>query len=307
MRYASTLQTTWDWRAAVNFMLGGCGSALLLITACIDGTSAAWLSAILLGAALMGGGLTAVWFEIGRPWRAANVVLKPQNSWMTREAYVATLAFVLVGASVLLRWSWLALPTGMAGLAFLYCQARILHASKGVPAWREAALQPLIIATGLIEGGALLVLIQTFVSQDSKALSLTLIALLPLRLVAWSWYRKQLLAADPPKAVAAALPSLGSHFVLLGHLLPLALMAVGWFSSLLNLPATAAAALLVLLTGWHFKLILVTQLARVQGYGLGTLKRGHPLSLAGHTLVSEASVRLRKTREAKSNELRRTR
>jgi phenylacetyl-CoA:acceptor oxidoreductase subunit 2 len=306
MRYASTLQTTWDWRAAVNFMLGGCGSALLLTTTWIDGTSTVWLSAVLLGAALMGGGLTAVWFEIGRPWRAANVVLRPQNSWMTREAYVATLAFVLVGASVLLRWPWLAFAAGVTGLAFLYCQARILYASKGIPAWREVALQPLIIATGLTEGGALLVLIQAFVSQDVTASSMPLIVLLLLRLGTWSRYRKRLLAADPPKAVVAALPSLGSRFVLLGHVLPLVLLVVGGIIPLLNFPTTVAAMLLALLTGWYFKLILVTQLARVQGYGLGTLKRGHPLSLAGHTLVSEASNRLRKTREARLSVLRST-
>lgn len=306
MRYASTLQTTWDWRAAANFMLGGCGGALLFATAWIESTSAIWLSAVLLGAALMGSGLTAVWFEIGRPWRAANVTLKPQNSWMTREAYVAALALVLAGASVLLRWSWLALASGVAGLAFLYCQARILHASKGIPAWREAALQPLIVATGLTEGGALLLLIQTFVSQGTRVLSFTLIALLLLRLVAWFWYRKQVLAADPPKAVAAALPSLGLRFVLLGHVLPLALMSLGWISPLMYFPVTVAALLLALLIGWYFKLILVTQLARVQGYGLGTLKRGHPLTLAGHTLVSEASLRLRKTREANLKVLRST-
>lgn len=301
MRFASTIQTTWDWRAAANFILGGCGSALLVASAWTDPASTVWFSAVLLGAALMGSGLTAVWLEIGRPWRAANVLLKPQNSWMTREAYVATVAFVLVAAALFVRWSWLAPALGVAGLAFLFCQASILHASKGVPAWHEASLQPLIGTTGLTEGTAMLLLIQAFGSQNFRISSLTLLALLALRLIAYRWYRKALLAVDPPKPIAAALPALNSRFVLLGHALPMALLVVGWIAPRIGFPASIAAAILALLAGWHFKLLLVTRLARFQGYGLGTLKRGHPLARTGHTLVSEQSLRLRKTRQAHSN------
>ncbi|WP_294993388.1 DmsC/YnfH family molybdoenzyme membrane anchor subunit [Sulfuritalea sp.] len=301
MRYASTIQTSWDWRAAANFIFGGTGSALLAASAWTDPASAVWFSAVLLGAALMGGGLTAVWLEIGRPWRAANVMLKPQNSWMTREAYVAATAFVLVAAALPVRWSWLAPALGVVGLTFLFCQARILHASKGVPAWHEASLQPLILTTGLTEGAAMLLLVQVVVSQDTRVSSLALLALLPLRLAAWHWYRKTLLAADPPKQVAAALPGLGSRFALPGHALPLALLILGGIAPLIGFPASIAAAFLALLSGWYFKLNLVTRLARVQGYGLGTLKRGHPLARTGHTLVSEQSLRLRRTRQANSN------
>lgn len=297
MRYATILQTTWDWRAAANFMLGGCGGALLFAAAWIDISSDVWLGVVAAGAALMGSGLTAVWFKIGRPLRAANVVLRPQSSWMTREAYVAALAFALTTASALLRWPWLAVMAGWAGFAFLFAQARILHASKGIPAWREAALQPLIVATGLTEGCAVLVLIQSFASQSVVASSMTLIVLVLLRFGAWSWYSKRLAAASPPSAVTTAMDSLGTRFVLIGHVLPLVLVLAGGMFPGWNSSAVLLATLAALLSGWHFKLLLVTELARVQGYGLGTLKRGHPLSLAGHTRVSEMSGRLRKTRE----------
>jgi hypothetical protein len=46
----------------------------------------------------------------------------------------------------------------MAG-AFLYCQARILRAAKGIPAWRTPWVVPLIVLSGLAEGGALLLLL----------------------------------------------------------------------------------------------------------------------------------------------------
>ena len=56
------LQRHWDWRAAVNFMLGGSGSGLL-VAAALTGPSRATL---LLGLGLIAAGLAAVWLEIGR-------------------------------------------------------------------------------------------------------------------------------------------------------------------------------------------------------------------------------------------------
>jgi phenylacetyl-CoA:acceptor oxidoreductase subunit 2 len=48
----------------------------------------------------------------------------------------------------------------IAAGAFLYCQARILRAAKGIPAWRTPWVVPLIVISGLAEGGALLLLVQ---------------------------------------------------------------------------------------------------------------------------------------------------
>jgi hypothetical protein len=49
---------------------------------------------------------------------------------------------------------------GPAAAAFLYCQARILRAAMGIPAWRGPWVVPLIVVSGLAEGGALLWLVQ---------------------------------------------------------------------------------------------------------------------------------------------------
>ena len=47
------------------------------------------------------------------------------------------------------RSRWLA---AALALAFIYCQARMLQAAKGIPAWREPLLVPLMVVTGLAEG-----------------------------------------------------------------------------------------------------------------------------------------------------------
>ena len=95
IRFATVLQSHWDWRAAGNFVLGGAGSSLLAWSALAALGGAVLLWPVLLALALVGAGLGCVWLEIGRPWRALNVFRHPQRSWMTREGLVATLTFAL--------------------------------------------------------------------------------------------------------------------------------------------------------------------------------------------------------------------
>lgn len=150
VRGAFGRQPYWDWRAACNFVLGGSGAGVLVYAAL---RGARWLE--LLGAALVGGGLLCVWFEIGRPWRALNAYRHGATSWMSREATLAPLLFAgaLSAAwfdSPGLRWLAAALA-----LAYVYCQARMLNAGRGIPAWRAPRTVPLVITSGLVEGSGL--------------------------------------------------------------------------------------------------------------------------------------------------------
>ena len=151
----SQLQKHWDVRAALNFMLGGAGAGLM-IAAAIAGSRSPWPVAVSL--ALVASGLFAVWLEIGRKLRALHVLFNPFTSWMTREAFAAMLLFPL-GLGALLRPQFLP-AAALAAAAFLYCQARILRAATGIPAWRRPAVVPLIVITGLAEGAALLALLE---------------------------------------------------------------------------------------------------------------------------------------------------
>jgi phenylacetyl-CoA:acceptor oxidoreductase subunit 2 len=149
----SSIQKHWDVRAALNFMLGGSGAGLMIWTALLK-VSSPWPVALSL--ALVGAGLFSVWLEIGRKLRAAHVFFNPFTSWMTRESFAALAFFILGGAA--LFYPELGSGAAIMAAAFLYCQARILRAAKGIPAWRTPLVVPLIVVSGLAEGAALLLL-----------------------------------------------------------------------------------------------------------------------------------------------------
>ncbi len=261
-------QQSWDGRAAANFMCGGAGSGLIAFAALAGGPR--WL--LPAGAALVGLGLLSVFLEIGRPLRAINVLRHPARSWMTREAMVAPLLFAAVAAA----WfagpraaGLLALPA-LAALAFVYCQARMLQAAKGIPAWREPLTVPLIVATGLAEGGGLWLLLSAPAAPAPALPWLAFALALLARLALWLAWRRRLRAA--PRALAAI--DRAGHAFKAATLLPLAAAVLAASSPL---PATALVALqvlagaLALAGGLWFKFTLVTQGAYNQGFALTRL------------------------------------
>jgi phenylacetyl-CoA:acceptor oxidoreductase subunit 2 len=145
------LQKHWDFRAALNFMLGGSGAGLMIWTAFVQPSSS---YPVLVSLALVAAGLGAVWLEIGRKRRALHVFFNPFTSWMSRESFAALMLFGLGSGTLFV--AELVLGAALAAALFLYCQARILRAAKGIPAWRTPTVVPLIVLAGLAEGAALL-------------------------------------------------------------------------------------------------------------------------------------------------------
>ena len=186
------LQTSWDWRAAGNFICGGAGTGLLMARALFGGPTQAslwrpdWI--VFIGLALVGLGLLCVWLEIGRPLRAINVFFNPQTSWMSREAFVGLLLFP-AGLAAMLGvpgWNWV---TAALALVFLYCQSRMLPAARGIPAWRSGLFSPLFLLTAGCEGLGIFMLLGLFFTRVSGAALFSLLALLLLRLMVWRRYR----------------------------------------------------------------------------------------------------------------------
>ena len=238
----SRLQQSWDARAALNFMFGGAGSGLLVIAA-LTGTTASW--PIALSLALIAAGLGAVWLEIGRKLRALHVFFNPFTSWMTRESFAAVLVFASGAGFLLFDERILLSVAAVAAAAFLYCQARILRAAKGIPAWRAPEVVPLIVFTGLAEGAGLGLLF-------GMAPGFFVIAV-GARALAWHRYRA---AVKSP-----ALEPAGKALVWIGTVLPLALVLL----------VAPAAGLLALAAGWWLKLALVTRASFNQGFALPRL------------------------------------
>ncbi|OFZ88302.1 MAG: hypothetical protein A2V78_00545 [Betaproteobacteria bacterium RBG_16_64_18] len=276
-RFGAVLQTNWDWRAAGNFIFGGTGSGLL-VAAAIAGPSIAIVPG-LTALALIGAGLALVWLEIGRPWRGFNVFFHPRTSWMTREAMAASVTLALGVASLVLQNPAVMAAAGATALGFLYCQGRMLQAAKGIPAWREPAIVPLVVATGLAEGVSLyLVLAAISGAPAAWAASTALVALLALRAAAWHGYRLKLAASAAPQQGLEALRAISMGFLGAGNLLPAALLATGLVVPAAGVPCVALAGIVAIWGGWQLKFHVITRAAQVQGYAIGKLRRGHPSS-----------------------------
>jgi len=281
-------QRHWDWRAAGNFMFGGSGSGLILATSMMSITGGilpppalpdltlpglTLPGLTLLGLALVAVGLLFVWLETGRPWRAPlNVLFHPQTSWMSREAMAALSLFPL---GIFAVWQ-----DGVAGIslaaaaafAFLYCQAQILKAARGIPAWREPAIVPLIISTGLAEGCGLALLAVSLldtgsVTTDRLLAQLVLLTLLVIRSWNWNAYRR-VLAMDAPTGTQQELQKTNLPLLVGGHIVPLGLLVSNliW----LDTPAVAVplAAGLAVLSGWLLKYILIVRASYNQGFAI---------------------------------------
>ena len=268
------LQRAWDWRAATNFILGGTGGGLAVAGALAGATQFVFAVA-LLHVAL---GLFAVWLEIGRPWRFLNVFRHPRRSWMTREALVALPLFACGALTVLTGHPVLAALTGVLGLIFLYCQARIVQASKGIPAWRQSGTVPLLMATGLTEGTAALTALVAFAAMAGLGGAATLptaliyaalAVLVALRHVAWRSWRRGLAYTGAPTGTFTALDGAALRLTAGQQLVPVALLATALFVPGATGAALAAAgAVVALVSGWAFKAVLITGAAFDQGYAL---------------------------------------
>jgi phenylacetyl-CoA:acceptor oxidoreductase 26-kDa subunit len=276
---APRLQRNWDSRAACNFIGGGSGTGLLLAGAGAFATEWPYFTAGTLAVALIGFGLSMVWLEIGRPLRAFNVFFHPQTSWMSREALLAFPVLVLAGLAILLNQPFVRLPfqahgsvavlawaAAALGLAFLYCQARILRASRGVPAWSEPTLQLVIVTTAIAEGLGLLLLLSLAVAPPPAWAVVAAIVALFARAGAWEFYRHRVKLTAPAQA-AAVLDRTSLWIHLFGHLLAAILLIVS-----LTMPshvvAAAVAGLPLFVTGAYLKFVVVTRAAFTRGFSV---------------------------------------
>jgi phenylacetyl-CoA:acceptor oxidoreductase 26-kDa subunit len=259
-------QSNWDWRAAGNFIGGGTGSGLLLFAAISSNAGSAPAAPVAVALALVALGLCCVWLEIGRPWRAMNVMLHVRTSWMTRESLLAPFLF---GAGLLALLSGSAAALWLAaifGMLFLYCQARILNAAKGIPAWRQPLVVPLLFATGLTEGAGMLAALTGNTPQAWLPSALLLV--LMLRALLWRAYRKKLATNGAPHRALAVLDQLELPFIKIGHwALALVLLLVLLQPSLAQW-LLAPVGLAALAGGWLFKYTLIVRAGYNQGYAL---------------------------------------
>ena len=271
-------QTNWDWRAAGNFIGGGSGAGLLLLVPFVGAPTRPLVTVI--GLALICAGLLCVWLEIGQPWRALNVFLQPESSWMTREAILAPLLLAFGAALVWAgRGEFAAVVAGLA-LGYAYCQARMLQGARGIPAWRHPRGVPLLMSSALAEGCAVALVVLSIPERADLPTFLPWLAAAAwcLRALSLTYYRHGLHSAAPIGTLEVLDRQIGVDRAL--TLLALAALAAAatlpgarWLVGLAGLAAVAAA--------WLFKFTLIVRAAFTQGFALPRL----PVRGPGHAVA----------------------
>lgn len=266
-------QTSWDWRAAGNFIGGGAGTGLVITTALSGAQGTAAAAMLLAGLALVGLGLTCVWAELGRPVRALHVFFNPRTSWMTRESIAATTLFpvgVAAAAGAYFGVPGAAWVAAAVALGFVYCQSRMLQTARGIVAWREPRVVPLLLATSLAEGAGLFWLAQPWHGRGGAWLALWFAVLLLVRAGVWFAYRRRLTG----KAATPALRELdrAARVLLIGGtVLPLALLVAAFGMAAAPAALAALTGLAAALAGGYLKFVLITRAGYNQGFALREL------------------------------------
>lgn len=267
-------QTFWDMRAAMNFIMGGIGSGAVVmayfLSFFLKNFEDWYLVNINIGAGvIMAIGLFFVWLKIGRKLRAPFAILRPQTSWMSREIYAVGVFYLAVFADFFQPSPVFHGIAALGALGFLYCQGRILHAGKGIPTWRVAQMPMMLVATGLLEGTALLTLIfSKWGDQLPSPVAVPVLGMLLVLVNAYLWRRyignakiwgigpidRRILGVITPKLhiIAHVLP-----FILFGTLLVNA-----------EVPIWVAAGFFTIAGGVLWKAVIITRACHQQNYAL---------------------------------------
>jgi len=155
-----TRQTEWIDRRGlflwVAFFSGTLGGGLYLASLYFNsiwGMFAGWLIvAVIKGGAHM--------MDLGKPWRAWRMVMRPGSSWMSR-GLIFVFTFIGAGAVQLALSLWLPgsaaeitskILAGMAAFGVAIYSGFVLNTVKGVPFWNSALLPMLVGLYGVLCG-----------------------------------------------------------------------------------------------------------------------------------------------------------
>jgi len=270
-------QTFWDFRAAMNFTLGGMGSGLAALAALLHFLAGLpqglLLDLFTAAAAFMAVGLFFVFMEIGRKKRFLYVLLRPQSSWMTRETFCVALFYPALAADWLWPQPWLHALVGTAAAGFLVCQARILYAGKGIPAWRAPLVPWLLLGSGLLEGAGLLALAQLFYPHEFffAGATATLASLLGVATgLLWIAYRRMARRCGIPPLARREINRVAPAVTIIGHALPVFGFALlsGPGGGIPAGPVLLAAGAGAVFGGVLWKLTVITRAAYQQGFAM---------------------------------------
>jgi len=267
-------QEFWDYRAAMNFILGGMASGLALVAFLLFSFQVIDTNQLgvfnLAAGIIMACGLFFVFLKIGRKLRFLNVFLRPQSSWMTRETWCVAVFYPAIIAGLYFGNTYAYIIAGVAALGFLVSQARILFAAKGIPTWRAPLLPWMIFCSGIYEGLALLGLFSPLAgSQLQFHLSLLCGAGIILGLgnaLYFALYCQKAKSYGIGPLSRRDINAMKFPVMGLGQILPTAFLILTLINPSIGLLPFFLACALTLLGGAYWKFIIITKACHEQGF-----------------------------------------
>jgi len=273
-------QRLWGWPAVANFVLGGLGAGVYAVAA-LDArfeTSPALTVAAWLGPGLVLTGFAAVAAEAGRPLRGLRVLARTGTSWMSRE-------LVLGGVFASLALLEFVEPTpGPRALAAVFAlllalaQGFMVRRARAIPAWDVGALPLVFLASALLSGAGLLLVVEALGGREATGpllggvLGLSMLALIVwLGYVTWSRAPAFVASTECLRAGPHAVAIVGG-----GYLAPFACLALAVPLPELGTPAALlGGALLVAGQVWAKAALLLRagQLRAITLEGLNMRRR----------------------------------
>jgi phenylacetyl-CoA:acceptor oxidoreductase subunit 2 len=266
------LQTYWDWRAANNWIGGGTGSGLMIAAAVFTLAGVDSYMIALVSMVFVAVGLFSVLMKIGRPLRALYVYRNPFTSWMSREAWVAFLVFPFGAAAFWYQSEILLVLAALSAYGYMFCQAMILKASRAIRAWRVQEIVAYIIASSILEGAALAMIIGilfTSLALHPALPSILVMLLLVILFRGYTWRRYfNVLKDDAPEGTVAALSKVNTPFMLAGDLLPALLLLVALISDQFITTLGVIAGIILVASGWYIKYVIVVKAGFYEGFAM---------------------------------------
>ncbi len=138
-----------------------------------------------------------------------------------------------------------------------------MYASKGLPAWRQPRIMPLLGFSGLTEGMGVYLLIAAYIGDLPAMLPVLCATLVIARAAAWYAYLAETKRSTAPESTIEALKALTPEFVIVGHALPLIFVALGYLIPGQAILFATLAGITATLGGWYMKINIVTRAAYI--------------------------------------------
>ena len=152
---------------------------------------------------LLGLGLIASFFHLGRPERAWRAAMMWRTSWLSREVIalpavmlLTAMTFLFIVSGLVPAWLWIALLISI--LALWICTAKIYQCIRFIQEWSHPSTLSNFILLGLTSGGLLLEFLLMLWNEPSAPLGISMISganfillFLALNLKLWIWRRNQ--------------------------------------------------------------------------------------------------------------------